>query len=68
MRSFLERFGIRYDISDIANAYYREEFNRIAGGAKGGDPSPLPDRREVQGQILQGRGGPLRRLQTVPLR
>ena len=26
MRSFLERLGIRYDISDIANAYYREEF------------------------------------------
>jgi hypothetical protein len=28
-RSLLARFGIRYDISQIANAYYRDEFNRV---------------------------------------
>ena len=29
MRSFLWRIGIRWDISGISNAYYREEFDRI---------------------------------------
>jgi hypothetical protein len=34
MRSFLGRLGISYDISGIANAYYREEFNRIPAAEK----------------------------------
>jgi hypothetical protein len=34
VRSFLERLGIRYDISSIANAYYREEFDRIPAAEK----------------------------------
>lgn len=29
MRSLLERIGLRYDISEIANAYYREDFDRV---------------------------------------
>jgi len=33
-RSFLGRLGIRYDISHIANAYYREEFDRIPASEK----------------------------------
>jgi hypothetical protein len=34
MRSLLSRLGISYDISGIANAYYREEFNRISAAEK----------------------------------
>jgi len=34
MRSFLGRLGLRYDISSIANAFYREEFNRIPAEGK----------------------------------
>ena len=34
MRSFLEKFGLRYDISRIANAYYRDEFNRTPTESK----------------------------------
>lgn len=34
LRSFLERFGIHYDISGIANAYYRDAFNRVPAGEK----------------------------------
>jgi len=33
-RSFLARLGIRYDISRIANAYYREDFDRIPAAEK----------------------------------
>ncbi len=33
-RSFLGRLGIRYDIARIANAYYRDEFNRAPAEAK----------------------------------
>ncbi|MGV8057970.1 MAG: DUF116 domain-containing protein [Smithellaceae bacterium] len=29
LRSYLERFGIRYDFASIANAYYRESFDCI---------------------------------------
>jgi hypothetical protein len=32
--AFLERLGIRYDISGIANAYYREAFDRIPAADK----------------------------------
>jgi hypothetical protein len=34
MRAFLERLGIRYSISNIANAYYREDFDRIPAAEK----------------------------------
>ena len=34
MRSLLGRVGLRYDISAIANAYYREAFNRIPAADK----------------------------------
>jgi len=34
MRAFLERLGIRYSISDIANAYYRDDFDRIPAAEK----------------------------------
>jgi len=34
VRSLLERIGLRWDISAIANAYYREEFNRIPAAEK----------------------------------
>jgi hypothetical protein len=34
MRSVLERLGIRYDIASIANAYYREDFDRIPTAEK----------------------------------
>jgi len=34
MRGFLARLGIRYDISSIANAYYRENFDRIPAAEK----------------------------------
>jgi len=34
MRSLLERIGLRYDISAIANAYYREAFNRVPAADK----------------------------------
>jgi len=34
MRSFLGRFGLRYNISDIANSYYRDEFNRAPAESK----------------------------------
>ena len=33
-RAFLERLGIRYDIAEIANAYYREAFARIPAADK----------------------------------
>jgi hypothetical protein len=29
LRSLLERVGVHYDISEIANAYYREAFDRV---------------------------------------
>jgi hypothetical protein len=34
MRSLLERIGLRYDISAIANAYYREAFDRVPAADK----------------------------------
>lgn len=34
MRSFLGGIGLRYDISEIANAYYKEEFNRVPAAEK----------------------------------
>jgi hypothetical protein len=34
MRSLLGRIGLRYDISDIANAYYRRAFDRIPAADK----------------------------------
>jgi uncharacterized protein len=34
LRSFLARLGIRYDISLITNAYYREKFDRIPAAQK----------------------------------
>jgi hypothetical protein len=34
VRSFLEKFGVRYDITDIANAYYRDKFNRTPAESK----------------------------------
>ncbi len=34
LRSLLGRIGLRYDISEIANAYYREEFNRVPAAEK----------------------------------
>lgn len=34
MRSLLERFGLRYDISRIANAYYRTKFAAISAADK----------------------------------
>jgi hypothetical protein len=34
MRSLLGRVGLRYDISGIANAYYREAFDRIPAADK----------------------------------
>jgi hypothetical protein len=29
MRSLLGRIGLRYDLPSIANAYYRDAFNRV---------------------------------------
>lgn len=34
MRSLLRRIGLRYDISQIANAYYRAKFDRIPAAEK----------------------------------
>jgi hypothetical protein len=34
MRSLLGRIGLRYDISEIANAYYRKAFDRIPAADK----------------------------------
>jgi hypothetical protein len=34
LRSLLERIGLRYDISNIANAYYRDAFNRLPAAEK----------------------------------
>mgnify|MGYP001212053294 CR=1 FL=1 len=34
IRSFLGRLGLSYDISGIANAFYREEFNRVPAESK----------------------------------
>jgi hypothetical protein len=34
MSSLLERIGLHYDISAIANAYYREAFNRVPAADK----------------------------------
>ncbi len=34
MRSLLGRVGLRYDISKIANAYYRKAFDRVPAADK----------------------------------
>jgi hypothetical protein len=34
MRSLLEKIGLRYDISAVANAYYRDAFERVSAADK----------------------------------
>lgn len=34
LRSYLEKLGVRYDLSAITNAYYREKFDRVSAAEK----------------------------------
>ncbi len=68
MRSFLARFGIRYDISDIANAYYREEFDRIPAADKAVILPHCLIGEKCKARFSKEEGVLCVELQTVPLR
>ena len=68
MRSLLGRIGLRYDISADRQCLLPGGVRPDSRGRQGGHPSPLPDRGEMQGPFFQGGRGPLREVQTLPLR
>ena len=68
MRSLLGRIGLRYDISDIANAYYREEFNRVPAADKAVILPHCLIGEKCKARFSKEEGVLCVELQTVPLR
>ena len=68
MRSFLARLGIRYDISAIANAYYREEFDRVPAAEKAVILPHCLIGEECKARFSKEEGVLCIKCKTVPLR